>query len=258
MPTLKCKHCGGVNALKPGVPDYMLTFGDLNSLLLTFFVLLIASANFDIKKFNIIVSAFQGSFGIMEGGKYITPADLPDLGVKPTSIEDAAGKIVSFAKKESSDISQELTQAVSDGKVEITENEEGLVIQVTDQLLFDQGTSDIRSDEAKKLLKKISNVLNNVEGLRDRDIRIEGHTDDISMPFKHHGTQYNSNWELSALRATNVLRYLSEVGGVDERRLSSAAYGDQKKLRRKENESEDEYRQRCRRVDIVVLRNKGK
>ncbi|MBP7653895.1 OmpA family protein [Candidatus Dependentiae bacterium] len=258
MPALKCKHCGGINPTKAGVPDYMLTFGDLNSLLLTFFVLLIASASFDVKKFNIIVSAFQGSFGVFEGGKTVTPADLPDLGVKPSEIMEEAGKIVSIAKRESSDISEELREAVSDGKVEIQETEEGLVIQVTDQMLFDPGNPDLKSADAKKLLSKVGKVLNSVEGLRDRNIRIEGHTDDIGSEFENKGVKYNSssNWELSALRATNVLRFLGETAGVDNKRLSAAGYGQYKPLPRKADESEDQWRSRNRRVDIVVLRSK--
>jgi len=257
MPQLKCRHCGGMNGLSASAPFYMLTFGDLNSLLLTFFVLLIASASFDVKKFNLIVSAFQGSFGVFSGGKLVTPADLPDLGVKPTEISESAGSIVSIAKRESSDVSEELRQAVSDGKVEIQESEEGLVIQVTDQMLFDQGSPDLKAADAKKLLSKVGKVLNSIEGLRDRNIRIEGHTDDLSTPFENRGISYksNSNWELSALRATNVLRFLNETG-VDAKRLSAAGYGEFKPLPKKPDETDDQWRARNRRVDIVVLRSK--
>jgi len=245
--------------MKAGTPDYMLTFGDLNSLLLTFFVLLIASATFDIKKFNIIVSAFQGSFGVFEGGKMVVASNLPDIGIKPTELKDEkTEKVVSFSKRESSDVTEELTQAVSDGKLEIRQTEEGLVIQITDQVLFEGGSPDLKSTEAKKILTKIGKVLNSVEGLRDRNIRVEGHTDDQSIPFVDKGIKYYSNWELSAIRATNVLRFLNESAGVAAHRLSATGYGEYRPLPKKSDETDEEWRARNRRVDIVILRNKSK
>ena len=259
MPALKCKHCGGINSIKAGVPDYMLTFGDLNSLLLTFFVLLIASAVFDVKKFNIIVSAFSGSFGQFDGGKMVVPADLPDLGVKPTELDEQVpdDKVVSMAKVESATLSPEQLSASKNGEIEIKETEEGLVIQVTDQLLFEGGSADIRNPEAKSVLTKIGHFLGNIPGLRDRDIRIEGHTDDIRQEVPYMGKIY-SNWELSVLRASSVLRQLNTGGGVEEKRMSVAGFGEYKPLERKPEESEDAWRKRNRRVDIVVLRNKSK
>ena len=116
-----------------------------------------------------------------------------------------------------------------------------IITLLTDKALYDSGSADLRPltrqiiDEVDTFLTQNSNA-----------IRVEGNTDDVPISTP----QYPSNWELSAARATNVVRYLVEHGKLDPNRVSLAGYGQFHP--RHPNVSEGS-RQLNRRVDIVIL-----
>jgi chemotaxis protein MotB len=127
------------------------------------------------------------------------------------------------------------------GSVEFDRQERGLVINVvTDKVLFDLGSADLRPQGARVLdaigpsLAKVGNTLS-----------VEGHTDNIPIS----GGAFPSNWELSTERATTVLRYLLSKR-VSPRRVSAAGYADQRPLVGNDTPA---HRARNRRVAIVVL-----
>ena len=121
--------------------------------------------------------------------------------------------------------------------------ERGVVIHFTDRVLFDLGKAELKP-EAKEVLQLVAQELK----AWPNHIRVEGHTD--NLPIRT--APYPSNWELSTARATEVLRYLIDVGGLAPERMSAAGYGEYRPIA--PNDSE-EGRAKNRRVDIVLLRS---
>ena len=125
--------------------------------------------------------------------------------------------------------------------VKVIKNDKGIVIRLEDTMLFDQGSAIIKP-QAKAMLDKISVSLTKF----DNPILIEGHTD--SMPIRNE--KFPSNWELSTARATNIIKYLTEVHKFPPGRLSAVGYGEYMPIA--ENTS-PQGRAKNRRVDIIVL-----
>lgn len=130
------------------------------------------------------------------------------------------------------------------GSITTSIQEKGLVITFNDTVLFNSGEANIKDDWKTKLIS-ISKVLNGI----DNYIRVEGHTDnvDIKTPY------FNSNWQLSSIRAANVAEFLINDGNINPARLSAIGYGENRPV--KSNDTE-EGRTANRRVDILILNSK--
>jgi chemotaxis protein MotB len=113
-----------------------------------------------------------------------------------------------------------------------------------DRVLFDSGHADIKP-AGVKVLKQVSDVLNKIT---DKQIRIEGHTDNKPISAKLQD-KFKTNWELSTARATTVVRYLIDQGGVQPQALSAVGYADTHPVA--SNDS-DEGRSSNRRIEIVL------
>lgn len=113
------------------------------------------------------------------------------------------------------------------------------------QLRYESGEATIRP-EGYKVLDALTEHLKTAPA--DQLIRVEGHADnmEIGPTLK---SRYPTNWDLSKARATGVLRYLVEKGGIDSARISSVGYGDTKPL---VSNATEVGRQKNRRVDIVL------
>jgi len=139
---------------------------------------------------------------------------------------------------------ESLKSEISEGQVTITELKGKLTVNMLDKVLFDLGKAEIRS-QGLKVLHKVVDVLKQV---KDKAIRVEGHTDNLKI----HGALakiYPTNWELSAARAANVVKYLQEQG-IDPDTLSATAYGEFKPMASNETE---EGRAQNRRIEITLI-----
>ncbi len=223
-----------------GEARWLTTYGDAMTLLLTFFVLLFAMSTIDEETFQIVISSFQGAVGIMERGRTLSPAEMLEMGV---DIEDLAEEDVITEEQVPVELAEQL-QADEEEMVEIEHRERGLVIQVTDRLLFDSGQADLLP-EGVEFLHRVA-VLLNAPDYRDRQIRVEGHTDDVPP------TRFTSNWELSVLRAKNVVEAFVDEVEITPERLSAVGFGETRPVAPNETE---EGRAENRRVSIVLLRD---
>jgi len=222
---------------KKGAAEWLTTYSDMVTLLLCFFVLLFSFSNIDAQKFRSMMNSFQGGAGVLQGG---TAMDIPenlagDYNVDEEELEKLKGVIEEYA--ESIDL---------ENKITLTTEERGLVIRFADSIFFDSGKADIKP-ESKQILHYVAELLNRNE-FKEKQIKVEGHTD--SDPI-YRSITYPTNWELSAIRATNVLRYLVEVESIDGERISSSGYSYYRPIApndTKENKTKN------RRVDIVILR----
>ncbi|NLW22289.1 MAG: flagellar motor protein MotB [Tissierellia bacterium] len=214
-------------------PSWLTTYSDLVTLLLCFFVLLFAFSEIDAQKFRSIISSFQGGIGVFDGG---TSLDLEfDLEI-PEENELERLKNLLEENSESTGFGSEINISIE---------ERGLIIRFMDNVLFDSGKADLKP-ESIEILKYIGQVLNSEE-FKDRLIKVEGHTDTDPIIYSE---EFPTNWELSAIRATNVLRYLVEIENIDGSRISSSGYSYYRPIApndTKENKAKN------RRVDIVIL-----
>jgi chemotaxis protein MotB len=232
----KCPKC------EEGVPEYMLTYGDMVTLLLTFFVLMFTTATVDGYEFQLILAAFQG-LGNFDGGNTLQAGRLAELGNTIESLPSLqSGRALAKARQAAVSLFQ---PEVRTNQVRITEDERGLVISLASDAFFDVASADIRLEDTREILIKLASLLS-ADYLEDRYFRIEGHTD--NTPTDPDG-QWPSNWELGAARALNTLRILAEFG-ADEEQFQAASFGEYRPL--VENDS-PEGRAYNRRVDVIIL-----
>ena len=234
------------NKCDEGTPDWMVTFGDLNSLLLTFFVLLVSMAHFDIIEIQLILSPFQGGFGIMPGGNTLNPGRLADMGnVLETLPSTDKGRGMAKAYKEAISVFQ---AEIKTRKIAVTLNERGIVVTLSTDAYFKRASAELDIDMARSVLEKIASLITQ-SSFADKVIRIEGHTD--ATPTDSDGP-WPTNWNLSVARSLNVLDYLVDFG-ADPRKLSVVGYGEYQPIY---NNDTEEGRSKNRRVDIIILREK--
>ena len=119
-----------------------------------------------------------------------------------------------------------------------------LTINMVDRVLFDSGQAQVKP-AGVKVLQQVGDVLKTVT---DKQIRIEGHTDNVPISTKLQD-RYKTNWELSTARATNVVRYLIDHGGIDRTHLSAVGHADTHPLASNDT---DQGRASNRRIEIIL------
>lgn len=225
-----------------GTPDYMLTYGDMMTLLLTFFVMLLTPAKIDGHQLRLILAAFPG-LGAYQGGNTLEEGRLAELGNTIESLPSMErGRALDEARREAISIFQ---PEVRNQMVRITQDERGLVISLASDAFFDPASAEINIEQTRDILQRLSRLLNSPD-LQDRKFRIEGHTD--STPVDPAGP-WESNWELSAARSLSVLRYLTDFG-VAEDQFQVMGLADTEPLF--DNDT-PEGRAYNRRVDVIIL-----
>jgi chemotaxis protein MotB len=220
----------------PGAPAWLLTYGDLVTQLLIFFVLLFSMSVVDVQKFEAALMSLQGALGFLDSPVVPKP-DVPPI--QPPSGVDQPDY---YQMLEIQDVlTKELSENNLQTAVTLNLEERGLVVRFADNVLFDMGSAEIKP-EGRVTLDKVGGILKGIPN----HLRIEGHTDDL--PIKT--ASFPSNWELSTARATNVVRYLVDMLGLNANRLSAAGYGEYRPVVPNDT---PENRKLNRRVDILVL-----
>lgn len=218
---------------------WLLTFNDLMTLLMVFFVLLFSMGSANVKEIRVFQYSLQSGLGVIEAG------DRMEVGVvdfDPNN-KEVNGETINSKIRE--DIKESINKLNSIAGVKAIYTKEGVVIRLENTIVFSSGTADI-SREAFKVLTKITSIINKISS----PIRIEGHTDNIPI----HTKIFPSNWELSTSRAVNVVKYFIDEGNITPVRLSAVGYGASKPI-----SSNDTYEHRAinRRVEIVLLTEGG-
>lgn len=247
-----------------GAPKWLVTYSDMVTLVLVFFILLFSMSQIDITKFESITRSFQ-SRAVLDflpsavPSEDITSGDIEgqggnDLGTtdgdddeEDVDLDGVLDQLEEWEKK--ADALARLMENVEDfleseglGDV-ITANrtEEGVHLVLQDSILFDSGEAVILEsgipflDEVGELLTGISNI-----------VRVEGHTD--SRPISTY--RYPSNWELSGARAGSVVRHFIEEHDIDPERFLIAGYGETRPVVKNDT---PENMSKNRRVEIVIL-----
>ncbi len=183
------------------------------------------------------MSSFQGGTGVLDGGASLEISE--EVPPFEEELEEDLEKL--------KEILEEYADSIGLGsEIILSVEERGLVIRFMDNVLFDSGKADLKP-ESIKILNALAEILNREE-FKERLIKIEGHTDTDPIIYSKN---FPTNWELSAIRATNVLRHLVEKENIDGNRVSSSGYSFYRPIA-PNNSSEN--KQKNRRVDIVILR----
>lgn len=224
---------------------WMVTFSDLMTLLMTFFVLLLSMSSLDDQKLKGMFGSLLGVMGVLEYGTKT------EVGREPIIIKSelAGGRFLYEARLIQEmvlgrDKKDDEADPFKEG-AEVFEDKRGLAIRLPAAVLFKPGSADL-SPLVLPYLDRLSAFLAKSEHL----IRVEGHTDDRPTS----STSYPSRWELSMARATTVLRYLIDTGHLSPRGFAAVAYADIRPIASNDTE---EGRARNRRVEVVLLRNKN-
>jgi chemotaxis protein MotB len=224
---------------------WLVSYADFITLLFALFVVLYAASQVDNKRIGQISQAIQNAF--QELGVFQEPnAKRPAQGLKALASSNRDSVALPGASKEESDNLKNLLQTalapeISKKQAELRDGPDGMVISLREIGFYDQG-SDVLKQASTDTLNRVAAVLKPAQ-LR---VRIEGHTDNIPI----HNARFASNWELSAARATGLVRIFVERYQFDAARLSAAGYAEYHPI---EANDTAEGRSQNRRVDIVVL-----
>ncbi len=137
-----------------------------------------------------------------------------------------------------------LSREVQQGKLKVRQYQNMLSVEVAEQIFFDSGHAELKSS-GKEVLKQVGEALKSYE---HKLIRVAGYTDNVPIA-KAIQNVYPTNWELSVARATNVVRYLQEVGVPPERMVASGR-GEYAPVATNDT---PEGRQKNRRIEIMLL-----
>lgn len=220
--------------------NWLTTYSDLVTLLLCFFVLLFSFSEIDAQKFRNIMSAFQGGTGVLEGG---TTLEINE------NLESLEGEgVLEEDLEKLKELLEEYADSVGlENQIILSVEERGLVVRFMDNVLFDSGKANLKH-ESMEILKSVAEILNR-DDFKDRLIKVEGHTDTDPIIYS---AKFPTNWELSATRATNVLRYLVEEENIDGSRISSSGYSFYRPIVPNDTR---ENKAKNRRVDMVILKS---
>jgi chemotaxis protein MotB len=196
----------------PNHERWLLTYADMITLLMIFFIVLWSMSNADAEKFQKISAALQRAFSVE-----LFADDRGSGQNTPPSPEQAAfdARLSAFTmiKRQIGAIAE--TSQVKDD-VDVSLTREGIVITLSGNFLFESGRADLRP-EAFPILDGVIGAIR----LLPNEIRIGGHTDNVPIETP----LYSSNWELSSARGVGVLMYRA-AGGIDSTRLGAAGYGE--------------------------------
>lgn len=237
---------------------WLVSYADFITLLFAFFVVMYAISSVNEGKYKVLsdslTNAFKNTTG-EPGGKPITvlqgsppvpqtPIGKPDkLAARQKLLVEKKARERQKMKNVADDIMNALQPLVAQGKVRLLQTSRGVTIEINDSVLFPPGQARLQPASMDAMLA-IAKVL----AASDFPITIEGHTDNIPISTP----QFPSNWELSAMRATSVLRLFND-GGVGAERLTAIGYGDTRPVA---TNTTPEGRAQNRRVSILIDSNR--
>jgi chemotaxis protein MotB len=215
-----------------GAPGWMVTYGDMMSLLLTFFVLLISFSTIQQEDFEKAIASLKGALGVLKAEMTLIEFQQDTPQIRAQKFEDVAAKIEEYIRVQG-----------RREDIQVRHTKEGLKLTMQNPVLFDTGEDKLKP-VAIPILQDIGELLSELSG---NFISVEGHTDNVPIRTE----RFRSNLELSGARALSVAYFLVSEGGIDEKDVSMRGYGENLPLA--PNNSVDN-RQKNRRVDVHVLR----
>ncbi len=202
--------------------EWLMTYADSITLLMAFFVMLFSISQLDQERFVEVTNAIERELGHRDPGTVAAPNEAsPEESEETDPVEETKGQVGQEVEIPAEDLEamQELMESLTTDGITLHETKSGFEIELDSKLLYVSGSAEIRK-EVMPLLSRVGDQLKRVSTEFAR-IDVQGHTD--STPIT--STRYASNWELSAARATGVVRFLI-TKGVRPNQISASAFAD--------------------------------
>ena len=223
---------------------WLLTYADMITLLMTFFIVMYAMSVADTSKMKKLAESLhdaflgQGNPQMINSHAMISPKEGDAL-----SESSDEGKVEDIRMGEVQDMLYEYIDKENlTNEVLVEMEDRGLVIRLSESMIFGSGEATIKPQALKKLVA-VGKMLAGVPNY----IRVEGHTDNIAV----HTREFRSNWQLSSERATQVVEVLTTKCHLNPIRLCAAGYGEFRPIATNLTEGG---RAQNRRVDIVLIK----
>ena len=253
-----------------GIPMWVMTFADLMSLLLAFFVLLFSFSEMDAQKYKQVAGSMKEAFGVQREVKVKDPPKgvnviarefspgrtepTPLNQVKQSTMDDfhqfplLAEQVLDPAEEEDREIREEsekikltLAEEIEEGLIEVQTEGRKIIIRIREKGSFPSGSAELIRP-FRKVIEKMVKAFQATRG----EIVVAGHTDNRPI----HASHFRSNWELSSSRAVTVVHELSKDGSIDKRRFQIAAFGDTRPIASNDT---PEGRAKNRRVEVTLV-----
>ncbi|WP_426450543.1 flagellar motor protein MotB [Paenibacillus sp. S-38] len=228
---------------------WLITYADLITLLLIFFVVMYSMSKVDLDKYDVLSDAlrfeFKRSNSVLNGGNGIAGGAAPPLDSDDARVQLEREKQLYRERQFQQMVGQMQSYIEANNlqaQVAAATTSRGVTFTLNDLFLFDLGKADLKP-EAKPVLEKLAGLFAEIQAT----ISIEGHTDDLPLAT---GSVYVDNWGLSGARSLSVLRYFLYDTQLDPQKFVSASYAHTRPV--VENTTA-ENRAKNRRVEIVVL-----
>jgi chemotaxis protein MotB len=214
---------------------WLIPYADMLTLLLALFIVMFAMSQTDNAKFRKVSEQFNIIFSSGTG-------ILQEDGGGDTPLENSSIMEEDKMTEAKLSLEEEIKNKGYSDKVKVEINKDGLNISIQDAASFNSGDAEVLK-EFSPLLLQISTMLKKL----DNDIKVVGHTDNVPI----HNDKFSSNWDLSSMRAINVMKFMIDTGKLNARKFSIQAYGEQ--MPKFDNSTVDG-RAKNRRVEIVLVR----
>lgn len=238
---------------------WLVPYSDILTLLLALFIILFAAGQIDQKKYDQIMagfnSAFTGGTSVFESSSKLQ-LDITDdnMGQNKDPVTPEDESVLAAQAREEQDMGEmkeKIDQYIKannlTAQLETRITEEMLMISIRDYALFDSGSAMVKT-EAQKLAFIISNILREYPNY---NVEVAGHTDNLPIST----AQFPTNWDLSAQRSLNFMKYLLKSNGLDQSRFRTIGYGEFQPIA---SNATEEGRTKNRRVEVNILRNFGR
>ncbi len=241
-----------------------MTFADLMTLLMCFFVLLLAFSEMDVQKFKQLSGSMKEAFGVqtevkvksIPKGTSLIAQEFSPGKPEPTALNevrqftidsnrntlDALNREIAETREHAKKLRLALRDEIAKGAVAIETDGKKIIIRILENASFDSGKADIKL-QFKPVLAKITGLLDNAFG----EITISGHTDNVPISNE----EYSSNWDLSTNRAVRVAHEILSKARINEKRITVTGHADTRPVAPNDT---PENRAKNRRVDISIVR----
>lgn len=222
---------------------WLISYADLITLLFAFFVVMYAISSVHEGKYRVLSESLGSAFGAGAGDKSRAPGAAPasrPAAAAPNRREQAIRHERENLAQLAATLQRTLGSLIDGGKVRVTQSSRGVSVEINASVLFDTGEAALHPDSIDAL-RSVAAVLKD----DPHAVRVEGHTDPVPIAT----ALYPSNWELSAVRASAVVRLFID-SGVAPHRLTVVGMGANVPVAGNDTE---EWRARNRRVEIAIL-----
>lgn len=197
-----------------GGGDWALSYGDMMTLLMVFFVLIVSFSTTELIKFRQAMGSLKGSMGAMLelDGRAALKKEMQSS--MAATDQDILMRILKEIEKRVFEMDDQTSFDIEVGQ-------KGVNFRIGSELLFDLGSADLKSD-----VERILDVIGKIIQMFTCEVRVEGHTD--NLPIRTN--QFPSNWELSSARAASVVRYFVNGLKNDPTRFMAVGCGEHRPL----------------------------